>query len=71
MDSYFLRDHFVLEYVLYLMLPFLSNVYLNDLSNNISSTVTVFADDRFLLSVFDNINVSMVQLSNNLEKIAM
>lgn len=71
MDSYFLRDHFVPEYVLYLTLPFLSNVYLNDLSNNISSTVTLFADDRFLLSVFDNINVSMVQLSNNLEKIAM
>ena len=48
-----------------------SSVHLNDLSNNISSSANLFADDRFLFSVVDNINVSMVQLINNLEKILM
>ena len=38
--------------------------YMNDLSKDISSTVKPFADDTFIFSVVDDVNVSAMQLNN-------
>ena len=37
---------------------------MNDLSKDISSTVKPFANDTFIFSVVDDVNVSAMQLNN-------
>ena len=43
---------------------------LNDLSKDISSKVKLFVNDTSIFSVVDDVNVSVVQLNNNLFKIS-
>ena len=45
-------------------------IYINDLSKHISSTVKLFADDTSIFPVTDDVNVSLVQLNNDLLKIS-
>ena len=45
-------------------------IYINDLSKDISSTVKLFADDTTIFSVVDDVNVSVMQLNNDLLKIS-
>ena len=45
-------------------------VYINDLSKGISSTAKLFANDTSIFSVVDYVNVSIVQLNNDLLKIS-
>ena len=45
-------------------------IYINDLIKDISSTVKLFADDISTFSVVDDVNVSVVQLNNDLLKIS-
>ena len=49
---------------------YVSFEYINDSSNNISSTTKLFPIDTFLFSVVDDVNISMIQLNNNFEKIS-
>ena len=44
-------------------------IYVNDLSNDISSTSKLFVNDSFIFSLVDDVNVSVVKL-NNLFKIS-
>ena len=48
--------------------PLFFLIYINDLSGDISSTVKLFANDTFIFSVVDDVNVSVVQLNNDLLK---
>ena len=48
--------------------PLFFLIYINDLSGDISSTVKLFANDTSILSVVDDVNVSVVQLNNDLLK---
>ena len=45
-------------------------IYINDLSKDISSTVKLFADDTSIFSVVGDVNVSVMQLNNDLLKIS-
>ena len=45
-------------------------IYINDLSRDICSTVKLFANDTSIFSVVDDVNVSVVQLNNDLLKIS-
>ena len=45
-------------------------IYTNDLSKDVSSTVKLFADDTSIFSVVDDVNVSVMQLNNDLLKIS-
>ena len=45
-------------------------IYINDLSDEISSLVKIFADDKSLFSVFQNKNNSVSQLNNDLDKVS-
>ena len=45
-------------------------IYITDLSKDISSTVKLLADDTSIFSVVDDVNVSVVQLNNDLIKIS-
>ena len=48
--------------------PFL--IYINDLNKDISSTGKLFADDTSIFSVVHDVNVSVMQLNNDLLKIS-
>ena len=45
-------------------------IYINDLSKDISSTVKLFADDKSIFSLVDDVNVSVTQLNDDLLKIS-
>ena len=47
--------------------PLLFLIYINDLSNNLSSTAKLFADDTSLFSVV-NVNLSQFHLDSDLKK---
>ena len=46
-------------------------IYINDLAKGISLTAKLFADDTYIFSVFNDINVSADQMNKDLEKISM
>ena len=50
--------------------PLFFLIYIYDLSEEISSTVKLFADDISIFSVVDDVNVPVVQLNNDLLKIS-
>ena len=45
-------------------------IYINDLSDNLSSNPKLFADDTSLFSVLHDINQSGINLNDDLEKIS-
>ena len=49
--------------------PLLFLVYINDLSNGLKSNPKLFADDTSLFSVIHYINLSQIDLNEDLEKI--
>ena len=48
--------------------PLLFLIYVNDLSNNLSSTTKIFADDTSLFSVENDVNLSEFHLNSDLKK---
>ena len=50
--------------------PLLFLIYINDLSNNLSSNPKLFADDTTLFSVVHDVNQSGINLNDDLEKIS-
>ena len=50
--------------------PLFFLIYINDLCEDISLTIKLFASDKSKFSVVDDINVSVVQLNNDLLKIS-
>ena len=48
--------------------PLLFLIYINDLSDNLSSNVKLFADDSALFSVINDINMSSGELNKHLKK---
>ena len=50
--------------------PLLLLIYINDLSDNLSSNVKLFADDTSLFSVIHDINISAGELNEDLKKIS-
>ena len=53
----------------YFRAPFLF-IYVNDISKDIFSTVKLFTNDTSIFSVADDVNVSVVQVNNDLFKIS-
>ena len=49
--------------------PLFFLIYINDLGNNLSSTVKLFADDRSIFSIVHDIDLSSKQLNNDLKKV--
>ena len=49
--------------------PLLILIYINDLSEDHTTNVRLFADDISLFSVVDNINLSATNLNSDLNKI--
>ena len=49
--------------------PLLSLIYIDDLSEGLSSNVKLFADDKSLFSVIHDSNTSALELSSDLAKI--
>ena len=49
--------------------PLLFLIYINDLSDNLSSNVKLFADETSLFSVIHDINISAGELNDGLIKI--
>ena len=50
--------------------PLLFLIYVNDLCDNLSSNVKLFADDSSLFSVIHDTNISARELNENLKKIS-
>ena len=50
--------------------PLLFLVYINDLSDGLSRTAKLFADDTSLLSIVQNVNTSASHLNSDLNKIS-
>ena len=50
--------------------PLLFLIYINDLSDGLSTTANLFADDRSLFSIVQNANTSASHLNNDLSKIS-
>ena len=50
--------------------PLLFLIYINDLPENLQSTVKLFADDTSLFSTVYDPNISASQLENDLKKIS-
>ena len=50
--------------------PLFFLIYINDLSKDMPSTVKLFPDDTSTFSVVDDVNVSVMQLNNDLFKIS-
>ena len=50
--------------------PLLVLIYINDLSDDLSTNAKLFADDTFLLPVVRDINTSAAHLNNDLRKIS-
>ena len=48
--------------------PLLFLIYINDLSDNLSSNAKLFADDTSLFSVVHDVNTSAKQLNDDLKK---
>ena len=48
--------------------PLLFLIYINDLSDDLTSNPKSFADDTSLFSVVQNINSTITELNNNLRK---
>ena len=49
--------------------PLLFLIYMNDLSNNLSSTAKLFADDTSFFSVVNDVNLSQFHLNSDLKNI--
>ena len=49
--------------------PLLFSIYINDLSDGLTTNVRLFADDVSLFFVVDNINLSATNLNSDLTKI--
>ena len=45
-------------------------IYINDLSDNLSSNVKLFVDDTFLFSVIHDTDISAAELNEDLKKIS-
>ena len=52
-----------------MLCPLLFVIYINDLLDNLSSNVKLFADDASLFSAIHDINVSAGELNEDLKKI--
>ena len=50
--------------------PLFFLIYINDLGNNISSTVKLFADDASIFSIVHDLDLSSKQLKNDLKKVS-
>ena len=50
--------------------PLLFLIYINDLSDDLSTTAKLFADDTSLFSIVQNVNTSASHLKNELRKIS-
>ena len=50
--------------------PLLSLIYINDLSEGITSNVKLFADDTSIFSTVYNINISTSNLNSDLQKVS-
>ena len=55
---------------LYFRTTVLSNIYIYDLGNNLSSTVKLFADSTSISSIVHDIDLSSKQLHDDLKKVS-
>ena len=48
--------------------PLLFLIYINDLPNNLISNLRLFADDASIFLIVNNINVSTIEINNDLRE---